>query len=118
MHRRRRVGHVDKLHPEAALDDALDWMEDQISSGVRNDVQSLNNAGRPWFFFGMGCHIADWAQNTVLTSTTPQERSLSEKFLIKPRSAASAAYANDPAGPGTGGRTGGAGVPVEPEASR
>jgi hypothetical protein len=70
------------------------WLQDKNDGVARLDVAQLSNTDRPWVYMGLGCHIADWAQNTVLTSTTPHERSLSEKFLIKPRSAASAAYAS------------------------
>ena len=68
------------------------WIEDQISAAVRKDVSSLNNAGKPWLFFGMGCHISDWAQNTVSVGSNPKERSLSEKFMVRSGGGASATY--------------------------
>ncbi|MEN8005544.1 MAG: C25 family cysteine peptidase [Candidatus Krumholzibacteriota bacterium] len=68
------------------------WLQDKNDVVSRLDVAKLGNTDKPWFFMGMGCHIADWAQNTVLATTQPHERSISEKFLIKPRSGASAAY--------------------------
>jgi len=68
------------------------WMEDRNDGTGRRDVAKIGNTDKPWFFMGLGCHIADWAQNTVLVSTQPHERSISEKFLIKSRSGASATY--------------------------
>jgi len=41
------------------------WFQDMNRSGFRNDVQSLTNSDSPWVFFGMGCHVSDWAQDTV-----------------------------------------------------
>jgi len=69
-------------------------MEDRNDGVGRRDVAKLGNTDKPWFFMGLGCHIGDWAQNTVLASTQPHERSISEKFLIKSRSGASATYAS------------------------
>ncbi len=69
------------------------WMEDRRLIFGRRDVDSIGNTGKPWFFMGMGCHIADWAQNTVRL-TVPNERSLGEKFLLRPSAGASAVYAS------------------------
>ena len=70
------------------------WFEDRNDGVGRKDVAKLANTDKPWFFMGLGCHIADWAQSPVLVSTQANERSISEKFLIKPRSGASATYAS------------------------
>ncbi len=59
----------------------------------RRDVNDLNNNGRPWIFFGLGCHLSEWAQNPVL-GTTIVEPSLGEKFLLRPQSGAIASYAS------------------------
>jgi hypothetical protein len=68
------------------------WMEDRSDGVGRVDVPKLGNTDQPWVFMGLGCHISDWAQNTVLTSTRAHERSIAEKFLLKSRSGASAVY--------------------------
>jgi len=70
------------------------WLQDQDVSSSRQDVAKIGNTDKPWVFMGLGCHIADWAQNTVLSSTREQERSIVEKFLIRPRAGASATYAS------------------------
>jgi hypothetical protein len=71
------------------------WIQDMPTiPNVRTDVSLLANNGRPWFFVGLGCHIADWAQNPVRNDQVPQERSLGEKFLLRPSSGASAVYAS------------------------
>nr|MEE4268954.1 C25 family cysteine peptidase [Candidatus Krumholzibacteria bacterium] len=67
------------------------WMEDRLGF-YRKDVSNLNNAGKPWVFFGMGCHISDWAQNPVYTEGTPRERSLSEKMMVRSGGGAVATY--------------------------
>ena len=70
------------------------WMEDRNDGVGRQDVAKIGNIDKPWVFMGLGCHIADWAQNTVLSSTRAQEPSIAEKFLLRSRAAASASYAS------------------------
>jgi hypothetical protein len=67
------------------------WFQDLNRSGFRQDLQSLTNADSPWVFFGMGCHVSDWAQDTV-TDYHPVESSLGEKFLTHIGGGASATY--------------------------
>ena len=60
---------------------AHEWLvqDSRASPGVtRQDVLSMSNAGRPWVFIGLGCHISDWAQNTTSTFVEP---SLGEMML-------------------------------------
>ncbi len=66
------------------------WFQDGPNT-ARNDVQYLVNADRPWVFFGMGCHISDWAQDPVrgFTSFAP---SIGEKLLTHASGGASATY--------------------------
>jgi hypothetical protein len=59
---------------------------------LRQDVNSLTNAGKPWVFVGLGCHIAEWAQNTADRSGA-EHSSLAEKLLTH-TSGACAAYAS------------------------
>lgn len=71
------------------------WLQDiPTVPNQRSDTQLLANTGRPWFFIGLGCHIADWAQNPVKSDQLPQERSLGEKLLLRPGAGASAVYAS------------------------
>jgi hypothetical protein len=71
------------------------WLQDMPSiPNQRTDTQLLANTGRPWFFIGLGCHIADWAQNPVKSDQAPQERSIGEKLLLRPNAGASAVYAS------------------------
>jgi hypothetical protein len=56
------------------------FQDDRRGEGMRHDVDDLTNVGKPWMFFGMGCHLADWAQYTIDQSGTPKN-SLAEKFL-------------------------------------
>jgi hypothetical protein len=58
----------------------------------RRDVSALTNRERPWVFFGMGCHISDWAQNTVYGPLTTLEPSLGEKMLVYRNGGAVASY--------------------------
>lgn len=67
------------------------WMEDRLGL-YRKDVSNLTNSGSPWVFFGMGCHIADWAQTPVYNEAYPRERSLCEKMLVRSGAGASATY--------------------------
>ncbi len=68
------------------------WIQDELGNNFRQDIASLNNAQAPWFFFGMGCHISDWAQNAASAGTTPKERSLSEKMMVRSGGGASGTY--------------------------
>ncbi|MDX2473075.1 MAG: C25 family cysteine peptidase, partial [Candidatus Krumholzibacteria bacterium] len=70
------------------------WFEDRKVTLGRDDVDRLANSGKPWFFMGMGCHIADWAQNAVRTEVVPNEPSLAEKMLSRNNAGASAIYAS------------------------
>lgn len=70
------------------------WMEDRQTSSGRKDVSQIVNTDKPWFFMGLGCHVADWAQNTVLGGNAVHEPCLAEKFLSKSRAGASATYAS------------------------
>ncbi|MBU8870788.1 MAG: hypothetical protein KOO60_07990 [Gemmatimonadales bacterium] len=65
---------------------AEEWLFDRKVNS-RADVSLINNHEKPWVFFGMGCHISDWAASMYLTT---DEQSLGEKFLIKPGAGASA----------------------------
>jgi hypothetical protein len=67
------------------------WFEDRLGN-YRKDVSLLTNADKPWVFIGLGCHISDWAQNTVFNSLFPRERSLSEKLAVHPGGGAVASY--------------------------
>lgn len=67
------------------------WIEDRLGL-YRKDVASLTNASSPWVFFGMGCHIADWAQSPFYNEAYPREQSLCEKFLVRRGGGASASY--------------------------
>jgi len=70
------------------------WLEDSRESFGRHDIDRLANNDKPWFFMGMGCHIADWAQNAVRSDQKANESSISEKMLVRGRSGASATYAS------------------------
>ena len=70
------------------------WFQDREGGFYRQDVSGLSNATSPWFFFGLGCHIADWAQNTARSETTYHERCVSEKFILKNGGGAYGAYAS------------------------
>ncbi len=71
------------------------WMQDMPTiPNQRTDVALLANTGRPWFFIGLGCHIADWAQNPVKSDQVPQERSIGEKMLLRSAAGASGVYAS------------------------
>ncbi len=66
------------------------WFDDRANS--RRDVALLSNTGKPWVFFGMGCHISDWAQMTVIDPGFASEPSLSEKLMVRTAAGASATY--------------------------
>ncbi len=59
---------------------------------ARQDVLNMNNGSRAFVFFGMACHISDWAQNTA--DRGAMEPSLGEKMLLHPGGAACAVYAS------------------------
>jgi hypothetical protein len=61
---------------------------------ARNDINRLNNDDRPFIFFGMGCHISDWAENTVVSPSQAVEPSLGEKLLFRRGGGAVATYAS------------------------
>ncbi len=68
------------------------WFQDKSNSASRQDVQFLNNAERPWVFFGMGCHISDWAQDPVTNGTESNDPALGEKFMTWSGGGACASY--------------------------
>ncbi len=70
------------------------WMIDRPLGQERSDVSLLNNSASPWVFFGMGCHISDWAQDPVDKYSYSFEPSLGEKFLTRSGGGASATYAS------------------------
>lgn len=67
------------------------WFQDDRRGAQRRDVDALTNTGRPWMYFGMGCHLADWAQNTITPQGLPNY-SLGEKFLGETSAGAFAVY--------------------------
>lgn len=71
------------------------WLQDiPTIPNQRTDTQLLANTGKPWFFMGLGCHIADWAQNPTKSDQVPQERGIGEKMLLRPNAGASVVYAS------------------------
>jgi len=69
------------------------WIQDKEAFNARHDVASFTNAGKPFVFYGMGCHIGDWMQNPAGTTLdVPQEMSLCEKMVSLPGAGAVAAY--------------------------
>ncbi|MBE0567861.1 MAG: hypothetical protein IH621_18045, partial [Krumholzibacteria bacterium] len=68
------------------------WLQDRAND--RRDIPLLANTDKPWVFFGMGCHIADWAQNPVLNRTQAHDPSITEKMLLRAGAGASAGYAS------------------------
>ncbi len=69
------------------------WIRDRLGTLNRQDLDHLANAGRPFLFFGMGCHLADWAQNTVhISPDLPKGPSISEKMLVRDQVGAYATY--------------------------
>ncbi len=66
------------------------WFADRLYQ--RRDVASIGNTGKPWVFFGMGCHISDRAQCSIKTRTTYYEASIGEKLLVGTAAGASASY--------------------------
>lgn len=57
----------------------------------RRDLGRVNNAGKPFVFFGMGCHIGDWAQSPS-TGGQVHEPSFCEKLLTDSTDGAVASY--------------------------
>ncbi len=57
----------------------------------RRDIASLANAGKPWIFVGLGCHIATWAKDAA-ERTSAQTPSLGEKMLLRDGAGAVAVY--------------------------
>jgi len=59
----------------------------------RSDVDQLANAGKPFIFVGLGCHLATWTRDTVESNprTLP---SLGEKMLLLPGAGAVSVYAS------------------------
>ncbi|RKZ19145.1 hypothetical protein DRQ50_02665, partial [bacterium] len=58
---------------------------------IRQDIANIGNTD-PWVFFGMGCHVSDWAQNTVTVGTGIFEPSIGEKLLVQGSNGAVASY--------------------------
>ncbi len=83
-------------HGSASVLCSESWVEDfdQGFASERNDVDNLVNADRPWVFFGMGCHIADWAQDPNNFGFRQLEPAIGEKFLTHAGGGASAVYAS------------------------
>ncbi len=81
-------------HANSSLLCSERWVEDVDHPLLRQDVSYLVNAASPWVFFGMGCHIADWAQDPVNAQTRSWEPALGEKFLSRNGGGASAVYAS------------------------
>jgi hypothetical protein len=63
------------------------------SESTRNDVQLMSNQGKPWIFFGFGCHISTWTKDGANESTTGLP-SIAEKMLLLPNRGAVATYAS------------------------
>ncbi len=70
-------------HANAYVLASENWFVDRLGP-YRNDMEQVNNPGKPWFFIGLGCHISDWAQTATFSIDFPRERSLSEKFMVLP----------------------------------
>ncbi|MFT7699119.1 MAG: hypothetical protein ACI8S7_000939, partial [Candidatus Krumholzibacteriia bacterium] len=88
------VAHI-QTHANPYLLASEIWLEDRRTTTGRRDIDLLANFGKPWFFMGMGCHIADWAQTAVRAlNNVANERSIAEKMLIKSNSGASGLYAS------------------------
>ncbi|HOX25044.1 MAG TPA: C25 family cysteine peptidase [Candidatus Krumholzibacteria bacterium] len=69
------------------------WLWDiRIGSG-RQDITLLTNTGRPWVFFGMGCHLGDFIQHAG-RATSLVEPGFGEKLLFYTPAGASAVYAS------------------------
>ncbi len=69
------------------------FKDDRRGDASRTDVGDLTNFGKPWMYFGMGCHLADFAQAVdEEVSDTPIQGSLCEKFLGFTAAGAYAAY--------------------------
>jgi len=69
------------------------WFFDRRGNLSGFDVDLLTNVGRPWVFFGMGCHLGDFIQN-VAGPNGNTEPGLGEKFLFYTDGGAVATYAS------------------------
>jgi hypothetical protein len=67
------------------------FQDDDRSTANRDDVDLLQNAGRPWVFYGMGCHLGDFIQNVGHPSGNV-DPNMGEKFLFNTSGGASAVY--------------------------
>ncbi len=62
------------------------------SSYYRTDSANWDNAGRPWFFVGLGCHFTAWTRDGS-DETAPQDvPSIGEKFLFRDGAGAVGTY--------------------------
>lgn len=69
-------------------------IEDMVgAASLRQDISSIANAGKPFVFMGLGCHIAAWALDAAERSNA-QAPSLGEKMLRLPGAGACAVYAS------------------------
>ena len=75
-------------HANAVVLSSEFWLQDKFP---RRDIAAINNT-TPWVFFGMGCHVSNWAQNTVTIGTGVFEPSIGEKFLVQGSNGAVATY--------------------------
>jgi len=69
------------------------WLQHDTRPGRRTDIDRLTNHGKPWVFFGMGCHIGDFIQNIGRASGSA-EPGLGEKMLLWTDAGAVAVYAS------------------------
>jgi len=67
--------------------------EDVDNIAYRQDVQGLQNDGRPFLFFGLGCHIGAYALGNS-EGRLRVTRSLAEKMLLRPGGGACGTYAS------------------------
>ncbi|MCP4574329.1 MAG: hypothetical protein GY838_18390 [bacterium] len=71
------------------------WLVDGVkifgNQDPSRDLARLSNTGRPFVFFGMGCHVGDFAQSPS-TDGKFFERSFCEKMLADSRAGAVASY--------------------------
>lgn len=69
------------------------FVDDGRSPTARRDVDLLTNNGKPWVFFGMGCHLGDFLQNVIHPSGNVGP-GIGEKFLIGTDAGSVASYAS------------------------
>jgi len=67
------------------------WFNDDRLNGSRRDIALLTNTGRPWVFYGMGCHLGDFIQPAG-RATGPVDPNFGEKLLFYTDAGASAVY--------------------------